>query len=631
MIKYIGLIFIFFPVIVFSQSYNILLIPDSLLKNANAVVRFQETRIVIHSINSATVRKKYAYTILNEKGDHFAGYQNYYDDFKKISEVTGKLYDSFGQKIRSVKKKEMEDMAYDDHFSLITDARIKKYNFYCKQYPYTVEYEEEIEYKGIYCFNSWEPISDNDLSIQKSIFSVEMPTDYQLRYKLINGAKAPELGTENNAKTLSWELNNFAAIPYESLQPELYTIVPDVLIGPVDFEYGGYKGNMNTWKGFGEFYEMLYKGRDGLPNDTKIQIHNLIDGVPDREQKIKLLYEFMQKNTHYIGIQLGIGGLQPFEASYVAEKKYGDCKALSNYMVSLIKEAGIKAYNAVIYGGREQNEFYEDFPNHYFNHVVTCVPNGKDSIWLECTSQSESAGYSGSFTGGRNALLITDEGGKIVSTPIYSAADNLQIRNVQATIDENGTLSANIITHYTGIQQEEPNSLLNNSTPEERQKFLNNELNLPTYKVDKIAYKEIKGKIPAMDEYLSITAENYANLTGKRLFVVPNLFNKVKKLPIVEKRKLPVELKSAYKDVDSISIKIPTGYIAEAIPKDKLIENKFGTYRIRYKISNDIIELVREREQNIANFPAKDYDMIAAYFASMYKADMAQIVLVKKD
>jgi hypothetical protein len=629
--KYFFLINILIPFFVFSQDYSVAFIPDSLMKNANAVLRVEQTNIIIHSINSATVINKYAYTILNEKGDHFADYRNFYDDFDKLTDVSGKLYDANGKKIKSVRKKEMEDVAYDDHFSLIVDARIKRHNFYCKQYPYTIEYEQEEEYKGIHNFQSWDPVPATNLSVQKNILRIDMPADYKLRFKLLNGAKEPVVHTEDKKKILQWELNNFTAFDPEPLQPSITSITPNVLIGPSDFEYGGYKGNMDTWKNYGDYYVTLCKGRDVLPGNIKDQIHRMVDGISDREQKINLLYEYLQKNTHYISVQLGIGGLQPFEASYVAEKKYGDCKALSNYMVSLLKEAGIKAYAAIIFGGTKFKEFYEDFPKDYFNHVVACVPNGKDSIWLECTSQTNSAGYSGSFTGNRKALLITDDGGEIVNTPSYTSADNLQIRKVNATIDVSGTLTATVNTHFTGLQQDFPNELMNEATAEQRQEFLNNELNLPTYKVEKMEYKESKGKLPSIDEYLKITAENYANVTGKRLFIAPNLFNKVRKLTSVDDRKFPVDLSDAYRDSDSIYIKIPEGYIVESMPPDKIIENKFGSYKLSCSFNNDTIKIVRNREQNKATFRASDYASIVSFFDSMYKSDRGTIVFIKKE
>ena len=627
--KYFFMAGIFMPVFLFAQNYAVGFIPDSLFKNANVVQRFKETKIIIHSINSATVKTKYAYTVLNEKGNDVAEYVSLYDNFEKLSEASGKLFDASGKQIKSVKKKDMEDIAYDDNFSLIGDARIKRHNFYCKQYPYTIEYEQEEEYKGIYEFPSWSPVSGTNYSVEKSIFFIEMPVDYNLRYKLINGAKEPTINKTEKIKTFKWEAGNIAALDYEPFQPSVKQFTSSVLIGPDDFEYGGYRGNLSTWDNYGKYYAALYKGRDVLPGNIKGQVHELTDGLTNREQKIKVLYNYLQKNTHYISIQLGIGGLQPFEASFVAEKKYGDCKALSNYMVSLLKEAGIKANLAIIYGGKGFRELYEDFPKHYFNHVVVCVPNEKDTTWLECTSQTESAGYSGSFTGNRKALLITDDGGKLVNTPSYSSADNLQIRKVNATIDENGNLTADVYTHFTGMQQELQHSLLNDATAEQRQKYLNTKINLPTYNVNKIEYKETKGKVPVIDEYLKITAENYAAVTGKRLFIQPNLFNKESKLQGNENRKFAIELRETYRDADSIYIKIPAGYNVESMPKDIGIVNKFGNYTISYKMKNDLIELVRSMEQNQATFPPADYAGIVNFFDIMYKADRAKIVLVK--
>lgn len=613
----------------FAQEYSVLLLPDSLRKNADAVLRKEETVIIVHGINSASVKHTYAYTILNEAGSDYARYAQLYDNFTKLSDASGKLYDAFGKQIRSVKKREMEDVAYSDNFSLAVDGRIKKHNFYWKTYPYTIEYEEEQEYEGLYEFPRWQPLDQYNCAVQSSSYSITVPAGYNLRYKLANGAVQPQITKNGKTETYSWKSVNLRAVVHEVLQPAITTVSPLVLTGPDDFEYGGYKGNLSSWENYGKYYSLLYKDRDALPENIKNEVHRLTDALATREEKVKAIYNYLQQNTHYVSIQLGIGGLQPFPAQFVAEKKYGDCKALSNYMVSMLKEAGVKAYAAVIYGGETAPFIYDDFPRHYFNHVVACVPNGKDSLWLECTDQDKSAGYAGTFTGNRKALLITEEGGRLVNTPHYSMNDNLQLRKIVAAIDEEGNLTAASSTHFTGIQQELQHDLLHRAKPEEREKYLNSKLNLPTYKVEKIDYKETKGVIPAMDETLTITSQAYASITGKRLFITPNIFNKAARLPEDKDRHFDIVFKTAWKDADTAFISVPAGYTVESMPKNVSFNNKFGKYEISFSVNGNVIEMIRIREQPEAVYPAADYPQLVEYFEAISKADRSRVVMVK--
>jgi len=187
----------------------------------------------------------------------------------------------------------------------------------------------------------------------------------------------------------------------------------------------------------------------------------LTDKLKDPKQKISVLYDYMQKNTHYISIQLGIGGWQPFDATYVATKRYGDCKALSNYMVALLKEAGIKGKTVDIRAGANAASINKDFPSFQFNHVIACVPLDKDTVWLECTSETLPAGYLSSFTANRYAVLVDENGGKLIHTPKYNYHDNQEIRKIDATINEEGNLSASVNTQYKAEQQDNLEQLIN--------------------------------------------------------------------------------------------------------------------------------------------------------------------------
>ncbi len=622
--------FIAFSTNALAQNYDVSLIPDSLKKNADAVTRFDETRVVIKSLSKAVVTHKYAITILNEDGNRFARYQNSYDKQQSLESISGHLYDASGKELKSVKKKDISDYSANDDVSLMTDNRVKIHSFYYTQYPYTISYEDEQELDGIYFLPAWNPVRAN-CSVQQSSFIAEAPADYSLRYKQIAFAENVTTATAGDKKSYSWQLKNYPAVKYEMYQPHWDEINPAVYIAPSQFQMESYKGDMTSWLRLGQFFNELNKDRQQLPENIKQDVHKLTDNIKDPKEKVNVLYNYLQSNTRYISIQLGIGGYQPFPATYVAAKKYGDCKALSNYMVSLLKEADVPARYVVVTAGDDEQGLWEDFPAPYFNHVIMCVPQQKDTLWLECTSQTVSPGYMGGFTGHRKVLLMDDAGGHVVSTPAYSANDNLQIRKVKAEINESGNLTADVLTHFTGLQQDDVQGLMYGATEEQKKKYLNNTISLPTYSVEKFEYTDKKALIPSVDEHLIINAPNYATVTGKRLFITPNFFNRSgTKLP-EEERKQDIRFYSAWKDADTIQIKIPADYTVESMPKAVSLKSPYGNYSISFSVKDNIIDVVRTSERTEGSFPKSAYTAFLNYQKEIYKADRSRIVMVKKE
>jgi Domain of Unknown Function with PDB structure (DUF3857)/Transglutaminase-like superfamily len=613
-----------------AQSYSVALIPDSLKKDARAVMREDEYVLEIKSPEKAIAKEHHVFTILNENADNIGGYSSWYDKFTSINWIDGVLYDANGKEVKHVKKKDMEDRSYVSQENLADDVRYKVHNFYCRVYPYSVDYSEEDEMNGILHFDEWAPLYSSGISTQHSKYVIIAPANYEVRYKPVNCHFEPVVTSSGDKKTYTWEVSNLPARHTEFAGPSWVEIAPHVLFAPSDFEAEGYKGNMSSWENFGKFINQLRAGRDVLPDDVRRKVHELTDHLTDTRQKVYVLYDYLQKNTRYISIQLGIGGWQPFPAGYVATKRYGDCKALSNFMVALLKEAGINGKYVVIYGGRDEPELVDDFPSLQGNHIVSCVPMGKDTIWLECTSQTVSPNFMGSFTGNREAILIDDDGGHIVRTPSYSAKDNTRCRVVNASIGDDGTLDANVNTRYSGCREEMPSAVMNELSGEERQKYLNDLFNLPTYSVDKSSYEEQKGTIPVVREYLHVLSPNYASVSGKRLFVNPDLFDRSSyRLPADSVRYYDFVDKQAFTDVDSVTLNIPSGYQPESVPADVAIDSRFGKYSASVKVTADKIVYYRRYEEAIGHFPPADYPDLVKFYERLYKADHNRIVLVK--
>jgi hypothetical protein len=404
-----------------------------------------------------------------------------------------------------------------------------------------------------------------------------------------------------------------------------------VIVAPTDFEIQGYKGNMSSWENFGMFINTLLQGRDALPDAIKQTVHELTDNIKDPREKVKTLYNFLQQNTRYISIQLGIGGWQPFDANYVINKRYGDCKALSNYMVALLKEVDIKANYVLIKAGDDEEDILPDFPSNQFNHATVCVPFAKDTMWLECTSQTLAAGYISDFTSNRHALLIDEKGGHVVSTIKYKTEDNKQLRNISAVVDETGKLNAGVQTRYTCLQQDKYHGMINHLSKDKILEELKKDIDLPDYDVLQFNYSETKSEKPYIDEQLQIVANSYASVSGKRLFVMPNILSKnTIKLTALEQRKYDIDYSISFMDIDTVNIQIPSGYTIEAMPKDVVINNKFGSYEIHFKAEGQKINCTRLYKRSEGRFPSSDYAELVKYYDDMYKADRSRIVFIKK-
>ena len=69
------------PFMLRAQNYNVLFIPDSLKKEANAILRCDNNELNIKSTKEVTYKNKFAITILNEDGLKYAQYREWTDKY----------------------------------------------------------------------------------------------------------------------------------------------------------------------------------------------------------------------------------------------------------------------------------------------------------------------------------------------------------------------------------------------------------------------------------------------------------------------------------------------------------------------------------------------------------------------
>lgn len=614
------------------SNYSIDNIPKELLKDANAIVRMDYTSFELRSKRSATVTRKYAITILNKNADSYAQFREYYDDFIKIKSIKGVIYDKNGKVIKKIKKKEINDVSAVSGGTLISDSRMKYIEVLQNNYPFTVEFEFKKEFSGILSYPRWIPVGGYKMAVEQSTYIAKIPNKLGMRYKVKNFSSEPKITSEDDSKIYTWFMENFQAIDSEPFGPNYRNFLPMVYLSPNKFEYDGYSGNMETWESFGKWLKGLELGRDELKKETVKKIKKLVEGAESDEAKVRIIYEHLQSKTRYISIQLGIGGWQPFKAEDVDKNGYGDCKALSNYTHAMLKVVGIKSYNASIGAGRGHPSFDSDFPSMGFaNHQILCVPLENDTIWLECTSQDSPFGFMGSFTDDRNALLYTEEGGKIVRTTRYPQEVNTQDRVAKVKIDTKGNARANIVTKYRGLQYENVQYQFRRNEKEQKEELFEN-LDIPNMEIENFKYSQVKDRIPEATEEINLEIKNYASVSGKRIFIPFNILNKRKRTPPkVKNRKTEVVINTAFIDTDEIVYEVPSYFEVEHLPESVSFDSDFGSYAVTVTKEGNKITYARTMKLNKNIYPAERYGDLLKFYKKIVRADKMKMVILGED
>lgn len=606
-------------------------LPDSLTQDAGMVKRMDLTEIDIESPRKARIHRKYLYTILNHNGDVFSLISTYYDKYHDLGNVTAVLYDAAGHVVKKIKKGDLQDWNIDGMGMLMMDSRVKTYQFGYHAYPYTVGFEEEITLNGLFGLQpQWVPQPEGFVSVVSSNLVIHAPADYPLQFREYHLPGPVAVTGKKNTRTYTWQLVNRPVPASEMYAPAWFEREPRVSLAPGTFELEGYKGSCYSWTDLARFVGALHQGRGQLPEEARRKVHELVDGLTDDRQKIRVLYHFLQQNTHYVGIELGIGGWQPSDAAYVYNKKYGDCKALSNYMVALLKEAGIRACPVLIRGGASQPAVDTGFACIQFNHEIAVAFTGQDTVWLECTSSTLPAGYLGAFTADRDGLLLDGSGGHIIHTPVYGIRDNKVTRTVKGSIDEQGDLQAGIETSYSGLDQDYIGSTVNRFNRKDLMDIRRQTMGIGNCQIHDLTDSSIDGRVPALEEKMQVTAEQFATLTGNRLMLSPGVF--MKRLPQLRDetdRKTALELRQSEEETDTVVLRLPAGWTPEDDALNVNFSAEFGSYHARSSFRDGILTLICDFREYKGIYPPGDYPRLVRFCNLVSREAGRQLVFIK--
>ncbi len=325
-----------------------------------------------------------------------------------------------GTLIRNLSKKEIITSSDFTSEAFYSDHKIKQFSLIHRQYPYFIDLTYEYEYSNYLGIIEWNPVWESELSTQQASLSFTYPKGYRFRHKDLRVEKPICIQDDNNNETLVWIADYKVPKAFNRFMPPYDELSASVSIVPIQFTYD-LPGSFESWKHFGNWQVEIGRELDDLPDFEKSKIDQLTKGITDNLEIIRILYHYLQDNCRYLQVDIKFGGMVPYPASYVAARRYGDCKALSNYMKAMLAYKGVGSFLVDVNSGENASAVYPDFPEQAFNHVMLAVPVERDTMWLECTSNTSPLGALSESTHNRYGLLVAPNASRLVKIPALTS------------------------------------------------------------------------------------------------------------------------------------------------------------------------------------------------------------------
>jgi hypothetical protein len=561
--------------------------------------------------------------INNRNGEKYCDVGISFDKSDPLSRFNAWISDTSGNIFREIKKQDYRDENEIDENSLYQDDFIRKFTLKHNVYPYCIGYTYQSVSRQFLSVSRWAPVRDTDIPTRTARLQVQCPAGYPVHVFERNISPGIQVNSDGYI-SMTWNASYDGSVKKEVFCPPLTNFLPFVVVIPLRFTYG-ISGSTKSWQSFGEWQYNLNLGLDELPLAEKEKISALTSSIKDKKEIIKILYHYLQDNTRYVNVSLGIGGMKPYPAEYVSKNKYGDCKALTNYMKAILKFAGIESYYATIFAGGQPGEMIADIPGQQFNHVILAVPMDNDTLWLENTSNTNPFGYSGTFTQNRKALLVDGSKSRLVNTPPLTEKDVQISTRAEFLIDFEGNSNTNLKCIYRGDKFETYNSLYTQYNHDIQNTYVHDHIPFPLFEMKNwtITKKDRDERSIVLNADISVK-HVIKSIGSERYFSI--LPTEIPDFTQPKSRKLPVQLPYPLCMTDTLIYHLPfTGKVT--CPDSITREGKYGEYHVRFRCEGNTITVYRNFVLHSGKISLAEYSDFYSFLASVRSDEKRKILI----
>ena len=610
-------------------------------KTTKAVALVDEETLTVQADGKSTILKRRVIKILRPEGRGFADVVVPIDRERKLHSLhiwsiaaDGHPYTLSDKEIFEVGNENYGILYQDDHLKVARapaadPGAVVAYEYEQTDRPYVQEY-------------TW--FFQDSIPTLHSVFELILPPDWHYSVAARNDTGVAI--SQPAPGHYRWQLDRIPGIDIEDvpMTPEFGAMAGRLV---VRYSRDPQPAGDARWTAIGDWYTGLATPSAQATPDLSAKAKALVAGQTDFAAKIQSIANYMQRNVRYVGIEIGIGGLQPHSADDVFRNRYGDCKDKATLLRAMLESVGIHSTWVLV----DTRRGFVDpaIPSIDGNHAIAAIEipagytspllqsvvatkSGKHYLIFDPTNEWIPIGQIPPYEQGGYGILSEGGQSQLIALPVMTPASDRVEHTIHAQLAADGSLEASVVEQRFGYAAERPRVMFTGGSQQQQRDYLEKRLrlDLTSVSIEKLAAEHSTELSHPLELDYSFHVANYARSAGDLLLVRPRILGSDALSLPRETRAWPIDLSAVQSRTDHIDLALPPGYVVDELPDAVSLDTDFASYHSAVTADATTLHYTREYTVKQLQLDASRYDDLRKFSERIAYDEATSAVLKKK-
>ena len=596
--------------------------------NSDAVIIRDEAVMEIDADGQALYTHHRIMKIFFDPGKRYSHQEIPFNQSVTVVEIKARTMHPDGEEF-TLKDGDVRERSLLSNYALYSDSKVKEFYFPQVRRNCVVEYEYQLRFSSLLYWSDW--FFQSHLPVLHSRYTLVIPRHFDFNVRVLNDKIVPKVDFRKGKKVFVWETSNKEAIRQEIFMPPAADLVSRVAFAPVEFEFDGETYPSRSWNDIAVWYREISQPDAVSTEELHLLAQELTSGLSSPEEKMKVLYEYVQEHVRYVSVAIGVGAFKPLPCAEILEYGYGDCKDMTALLLALLRAAQIEAFPAMLSTKGHRRVLTEMPKVKQFDHVVTAVPSAGSYVWLDPACRNCGFGELPYEDQGASVLLVKPGGGELTVTPETEQGENRTHTHWEVALNSDGSVTGQVTIRAAGQEGLAFRASLTELKPQRRRKalagFLSSWFAEPYLLATEFGNFEEKDSSIVVSAGFEAARFGAGQEDGLSLPIDLHTQNYLNLMFPHAQRYSPVVFDYRFVNTDQLDVIVPKGFQIEHLPAPVRLDEPFGSFESTYQVEEDKIVHKRLFVRKELFIPVAEYSRLKDFYDQAAAADNQRIIL----